>query len=124
MQIILTRATEDGLIAEGTEKWTKVGDLKARKEVIEAASPTLTISIHLNSFPSDSSVHGAQVFYPKEVETSLMEDSKEIAEKIQESLKEQLGDGADRIVLPKSGMYLFRNADHPMILVEWRTLEI
>ena len=47
-----------------------------------------------------------------------MEDSKEIAEKIQESLKEQLGDGADRIVLPKSGMYLFRNADHPMILVE------
>ena len=27
MQIILTRATEDGLIAEGTEKWTKVGDL-------------------------------------------------------------------------------------------------
>ncbi|MCI9639940.1 N-acetylmuramoyl-L-alanine amidase [Anaerovoracaceae bacterium 41-7] len=118
MQIILTRATEDGLIAEGTEKWTKVGDLKARKEVIEAASPTLTISIHLNSFPSDSSVHGAQVFYPKEVETSLMEDSKEIAEKIQESLKEELGDGADRIVLPKSGMYLFRNADHPMILVE------
>ena len=42
----------------------------------------------------------------------------ESAEKIQVSLKEQLGDGADRIVLPKSGMYLFRNADHPMILVE------
>ena len=118
MQVVLTRGTEDGLVEEDAGKWTKVGDLKVRRKVIEETSPDMTISVHLNSFPSDTSVHGAQVFYPKEAESVLQEESKEIAEKIQDSLKEKLGDGADRIVLPKSGMYLFREAEHPMILVE------
>ncbi len=118
VKVILTRETEEGLMPEDAGKWTKVGDLKERRQVIEETKPDLTISIHLNSFISDTSVHGAQVFYPKEGEQALQEDSKALAEAIQDALKEELGDGADRIVLQKSGMYLFRDAKHPMILVE------
>ena len=118
--VVMTRETEEGLYEEGasTDKWTKVGDLKERKRIIEEAGADLTVSIHLNNFLSDTSVHGAQVFYPKGALPEILDENKLLAEEIQESLKTSLANDADRIVLPKDDIYLFRNADHPMILIE------
>ncbi len=116
---VLTRESEDGLYEEENGgKWSKVGDMRQRKRIIEEEDPDLVVSIHLNSFISDTSVHGAQVFYPKEGESSLVDENKALAEKVQAALKEELGEGADRIILPKSGMYLFENAKRNMLLAE------
>ncbi len=118
VKVILTRETEEGLYQENDGIWSKVGDMKQRRQIIEETEPDLTISIHLNSFLSDSTVHGAQVFYPDNEPEELEEENKLLAEEIQTALKEDLGENADRIVLQKSGFYLFQNANHPMILVE------
>ncbi len=118
LRVVFTRENEDGLYEEDSGKWSKVGDLKERKRIIEETNPDLVVSIHLNSFISDTNVHGAQVFFPKEGDKTLMEENKELAEAVQGALKEQIREGADRIVLSKEGMYLFRNTERHMILVE------
>lgn len=118
VRVILTRKTEEGLYQDSDGVWSKVGDMRQRRQIIEETAPDLTVSIHLNSFLSDSTVHGAQVFYPDNEPEELKEENKQLAEEIQTALKENLGKNADRIVLQKSGFYLFQNANHPMILVE------
>lgn len=118
IKVILTRKTEEGLYQNSEGVWSKVGDMRQRRKIIEETKPDLTISIHLNSFLSDSSVHGSQVFYPENENEELKEENKLLAEEIQTALKEKLGKNADRIVLQKSGFYLFQNPNHPMILVE------
>lgn len=120
VKTVMTRTSEEGLYEEEHSggSWSKVGDMRRRKQIIEEVDPQLVISFHLNSFIADTSVHGAQVFYPGEGSEELTEENKEIAEKIQKSLKEKLGAGADRIVLPKQGIYLFKNNSRNMILVE------
>ena len=120
VRVVMTRTSEEGLYENGEQggAWSKLGDMKERRRIIDEAKPDLTVSIHLNSFLADTSVHGAQVFYPKGAAEEQGEDNKLLAEEIQSALKAELADGANRIVLPKDGIYLFRRADHPMILVE------
>ena len=61
IEVVMTRESDEGLYdAEAPNK--KVQDMKRRIEMIEDASPTLTVSIHQNSYPEEY-VHGAQVFY-------------------------------------------------------------
>ena len=84
----------------------------------------LTISIHLNSFYEDKSVHGAQVFYPDvnvagETEASrAAAEAKLLAETIQQELTEGIADGTDRTALTRKGMMIFKNARSPIVLVE------
>ncbi|MGN0659750.1 MAG: N-acetylmuramoyl-L-alanine amidase [Emergencia sp.] len=120
IRVIMTREDEDGLYSQsGTGgKWSKVEDLQERKRIIEEADPDLVISIHLNSFISDTGVRGAQVFYAKGQSTEQTEEGKVLAEKIQDELNVKVNEGKDRIVLPKSDIYLFRDAKQPMILIE------
>ena len=59
VKVILTRE-EDVALGENKQE-----DLKARKAIIDEANADLTISIHLNSYPSDELVYGPQVFYAK-----------------------------------------------------------
>lgn len=117
---ILTREDENGLYEKGQEekRWTKVGDMKERKRIMEAAYPDLTLSIHLNHFLSDPKVRGAQVFYPDGGEGEEKETNIALAEALQAALNEKVNAGKDRIVLPKSGIYLFRNVHKPILLVE------
>ncbi len=120
IRVVLTRETEDGLYAQDNAggRWSKVDDLKERKRIMEDANPDLVISIHLNSFISDSAVRGAQVFYASGGTSEQEEESKGLAEEMQKVLNEKANEGKDRIVLPKKDMYLFREADCTMILVE------
>lgn len=118
VRTVLTRNTEDGLYAPGSGRWSKVEDMKERKRIMEEADPDLVVSVHLNSFMSDSSVRGAQVFYAGSGSQAQKEESKALAEAVQTQLNAEANEGRDRIVLPKNDMYLFREGDRTMILAE------
>ena len=68
-EVTLTRKTEAGLYGAPTKGFKK-RDMQRRKEIIEAAQPTLVISIHQNYYPSKS-LRGGQVFYNKADKNSL-----------------------------------------------------
>ncbi len=115
--VVMTRKDEEGLFSNG-EKWTKNGDMKERKRIIAETPADIVLSIHLNSFEQDKSVHGAQVFYPKGITGDLKEKNEEIAEVIQTKLNQEINIGKERIVLSKDKLYLFRDAQIPMVLIE------
>lgn len=58
--VVLTRS-DGGAVGKGV-KYNKKEDMRARREIVESASPSLVISIHCNAYPV-ASVCGAQVFY-------------------------------------------------------------
>jgi len=107
VQVILTREIDEAVAG------TKGEDLRQRRKIIEEAGADLTVSIHMNSFPSDKSVYGAQVFYPSE-----LEESKAIAEEVQRSLELEIDDGRERSIMEKNDVLLLRNPAGEIILVE------
>lgn len=125
-RVEMTRDTDKALSGDqkASIRSKKTQDLKARKELIDRISPVLTISIHLNSFYEDRSVHGAQVFYPDgntsgETESSrAAAEAKILAETIQQELTEGIADGTNRTALTRKGMMIFKNIKAPIVLVE------
>lgn len=131
-KVVMTREVDKGLYTDvkndGTDeaevqgkrsiRSLKTEDLKNRKKLIDKVEPVLAVSIHLNSFKQDRSVHGAQTFYPTGGEQIITEQSKDLAEKIQESLIEGLDDGTKRVALGKRDIMLFKNPKVPMAVVE------
>lgn len=63
---VLTRSDDVGLY-DGKAKNLKRSDMLARKKIIEKYMPTIVVSIHMNSFVTNSA-RGAQVFYKKDNE--------------------------------------------------------
>lgn len=92
-------------------QWDKSQDMRNRRECIEKSNASVVISIHLNSFPQDSKVHGAQVFFGNE-------KSKPFADHIQRTLIEIIDDGSQRVAMKKDDMYIFETVDTIEILVE------
>ena len=124
VEVLMTResdiALDDG---EGTIRERKRQDLIKRKELIEEANADLTISIHLNSYPDDASVCGAQVFYPmneqkRTGEQECEQTSKTIAKSVQESLEINVPDGKEREAHPKNDILILKDTKTPIILVE------
>ena len=123
IEVVMTREVDEALKCEGLEVGSKAMDLRRRKEIIEENNADLTISIHLNSYPSDELVYGAQVFYSKREQKRTTKDeceqlSKTYAENIQKSLEINIPDGRERKAMAKNDTYLFKNIDTPIILVE------
>lgn len=58
--VVMTRS-DSGAVCSGL-KYSKRGDMKARKETVISSAPDLVISVHCNSYPVES-VKGAQVFF-------------------------------------------------------------
>lgn len=125
--VILTREDDQELIAKEETASRKRSDLLARKEIIEDARADLAVSIHLNSFPQDTGVYGAQVFYPKsqEGEQDLRTDEqipnysgRDYGEKVQKSIEINVPDGRERNAMGKDDILLFQSPSCPMILVE------
>lgn len=76
-------------------------------------------SIHLYSFKQDTSVHGAQTFYPSgNVDEKILEESKRLAEEIQSNLIEGIADGTEREALAIRDVMLFKNPPVPIAIVE------
>ena len=83
--VVMTRETDKGLY-DASANNKKAQDMQRRIAMIGEKSPVLSVSIHQNSYQQDASVHGPQVFY---YESS--EEGKKLAEAVQSSLNEKLG---------------------------------
>ncbi len=110
-EIVLTRTTDTGLNT-ATDKSKKSADMRNRVKVINDTKPLLAISIHQNSYPSES-VKGAQVFYYK-----ASEEGKKLAEIIQESMKRLLDSNNKRVAKDNSNYYMLTHTQCPTVIVE------
>ena len=79
----MTRNDEGGLYG-AFAKNKKKDDMKKRKQIIENSGAEVVFSLHMNSYPSQSS-RGAQVFYNKD-----SENSKALAQSIQNDFLKNL----------------------------------
>lgn len=120
-KVVMTRDKDVGLYNEQDRgiRSLKTQDLLGRKKIIEKVKPNLAVSIHLNSFKQDTSVRGAQTFFPLGVgDQIVLDDSKRLAENIQEKLVMGIADGTDRAALGKRDVLLFKKPIVPMAMVE------
>lgn len=86
-KVIMTR-TEDRLeYALGTTNiiQKRKQDLLRRKEIMDQPEVSAVVSIHMNSFPEDTKVHGAQTFYPHN-----SPESQKLAVAIQEAIRQHV----------------------------------
>ena len=110
-KVIRTRETDQGLYQDGdTNK--KIADLHARCRIINDSGADAVISIHQNSFTSESS-KGAQVFYQ-----TTSEKGKVLAEILQEQLVSGLDPENNRVAKANSDYYMLKNTQAPMVIVE------
>jgi N-acetylmuramoyl-L-alanine amidase len=119
-KVIMTRESEEGLYEAGNleKKWSKLGDMKARKTTMEQSNAAAVITIHMNCFAQDHAVRGAQTFYPKSGNAEVLKVSEAIAESVQNQLNKKLDDGNRRVHMGKGDVYLLENPARPIVLVE------
>ena len=120
-KVVMTRETDISLgdTKSKTIRGKKTADLIARKEMIKEVKPLAAVSIHLNSFKQDGSVRGAQTFYPSgSGEAIILEESKKLAEAIQERLVTGIADGSERVALGKRDVLMLKNPTVPIAIVE------
>lgn len=104
VQVMMTRE-------EDKSEDTKLGDMKKRVELINEVKPTITVSIHQNSY-SDQSIRGAQVFYFTHSKTS-----EEAATIMQETLR-QMDSENTRAIKANNTFYMLKKTEVPTIIVE------
>ena len=113
--VILTREEDVSLYEDGDNKTTRQKyneNLKNRKKIIEESQADMFVSIHLNAF-EDSKYYGAQTFYPKD-----KDDSKFLANLIQEELKRVVDNTNNREIKPRDDIYLLKENKIPSTLIE------
>lgn len=121
VKVILTRSRDEGLYekgAQGAIRTLKTQDMKRRKQIIEEARADLAISIHLNSFTQDTSVRGAQVFYPSEGNPGIVKKSKAAAKVLQDGFNEKINTEKPREEMGKNDVFLLREAESPIVIAE------
>lgn len=109
VRVIMTRE-EDTSLSTSTSH-AKLSDLQNRKEIMESCHADAVISIHQNSFPSQS-VHGAQVFYG-----TNNPSGKQLAVLLQSRLL-KADPSNTRSPKENGDYYLFRNTSLPIVIVE------
>lgn len=109
--VIMTRPDENGLYSEGDSN-KKNADLRKRIEIIGSSNAVIAVSIHQNSFEQESS-KGAQVFYHNK-----STEGKELAEIIQEQIKETIGDGNKRAAKSNDSYYMLKKTACPLVIAE------
>lgn len=110
-QVVMTREEDQGLYQEGSSN-KKVQDMQNRCALIAKEKPTVSVSIHQNSY-SDPQVKGPQVFY---YEHSAQ--GEELAVCIQEQLNQQLEVERPRQVKGNSTYYLLKRSEGVLNIVE------
>lgn len=111
IEVVMTRETEAGLYSESDSN-KKVQDMKKRIEIMEKASPVVTVSIHQNSYHEEY-VHGAQVFYYE-----ASEEGKKLAGILQKNLIEGVDKENTRVEKANDSYYLLRKTSKPIVIVE------
>lgn len=114
-KVILTRSDENGIYsADSTSiRNKKVSDIKNRVEIGNGYDADIFVSIHLNKYPPSEKYRGWQTFYQK-----TNDDSKILAQKVQESLNSNIDFKNKRHPLPISGVYIMDNVKIPAIVIE------
>lgn len=111
IKVEMTRQSDEGLYdASSTNK--KQEDMRRRCEKIDQADPLFTVSIHQNSYTSES-VHGPQVFY-----YTHSTEGQEIAKSIQDALNEGLQVDRPREIKANDTYYLLKKTKKPTVIVE------
>ena len=111
IEVVMTRETDEGLHdADASQK--KVQDMRRRVAKIEEANPDFVVSIHQNSYHQES-ISGAQVFYYQG-----SKDSMQLAQLIQQSMRQRLDSANDRQIKANDSYYLLRNTSKPIVIVE------
>lgn len=112
--IILTRSDKNGIYELDFEniKNKKLSDMKNRAFIANNSNAELFLSIHMNKLPQ-TQYSGYQTFY-KNSDPS----SREIAQNIQSSLNNFIKKDKIREIKSISGIYLTKNVDIPLVLVE------
>lgn len=109
----MTRQEDVSIHDEAAEtlRQKKVSDLKNRVAIVNGTTGAVLISIHQNSLPSDTSVHGAQAFYNTE--------GQGMAEEIQHALNAAINGAREKQAkAAPDGVYLMKNAAVSAVLVE------
>lgn len=105
-KVVLTRENKNSLSK------VKKEDLERRKGIIEEENCDIFLTIHLNSF-TDSRYHGAQIFYKKGSQESMI-----LADCIQEELRKALDENNTRVPQEREDIYLLSELNIPAVLVE------
>lgn len=111
INVVMTRETEAGLYEESDSN-KKVRDMKKRIAIIEETAPTVTVSIHQNSYHEEY-VHGAQVFY-----YAASKEGKELAKILQNRLIEGVDKENTRVEKANDSYYLLKKTSTPIVIVE------
>ena len=112
--VILTRSDENGIYDSDakTIRSQKVSDMKNRVKIASESKAEVFISIHMNKLPQKQ-YSGWQTFYKNNDETSKI-----IATSIQNSLNTFIEKENNRKEKSISGIYLTKNVEIPLVLVE------
>ena len=108
--VTMTRQKAEALCEQNASR-KKVSDLNARLDLIQKEEPELTVSIHQNSYSAGTK--GAQVFY-----YSQSEEGHRLARVLQETLKEEIGDGNHRVEKANDSYYMLKKSQGPFVIVE------
>ena len=108
-RVVLTRKNAGGLYGLPTKGY-KRRDMEKRREIIQEASPDFVLSVHQNTFPSDTSRRGGQVFFR---EGSAAGEA--LAVSIQSRLNALSGKSVSAL---KGDFFMLECADCPSALVE------
>lgn len=108
----MIRRTDTAIYKKGeTISQKKVDDLKERVRISNADPGNVLLSIHQNFF-SQGQYSGAQVFY------AANEESKHLADALQQSLVEALNPGSKRKTKAGKGIYLLEKRTGCGVLIE------
>lgn len=111
IEVVMTRDGAEGLYdANASNK--KVQDMKRRIERIDEVNPSVTVSIHQNSYPEEA-IHGAQVFY---YDGSV--EGQKLAQYIQTQLVEKVDPDNKRQIKANDSYYLLKKTQIPIVIVE------
>lgn len=112
-----TKLTRENSLGLWTEKSTtirekKVEDMKKRVEIMNKSDADLFISIHMNSYPTNSA-SGLRVFYDQN-----HPEIKELAENIQERMSDITGAKSSAVKPADRNLFLLKNTPMPVVLIE------
>ena len=112
--VILTRSDENGIydLDSKTLKQKKVSDLKNRVKIGNGSSADAFVSIHLNKIPQQK-YSGWQTFYKSSDENSI-----KLAKSIQTNLNESIQKENDRVPMKLDNIYIMKNIEIPITVVE------
>ena len=112
--VLLTRSDENAIydLDSETLREKKVSDIHNRVKIGNESSADIFVSIHLNKIPQ-SQYYGWQCFY-----NTKNENSKKLAEKIQDGLNESIQKENTRVAAKLNTVYIMKNVEIPISIVE------